>query len=284
MLNCSVIIMTRNEEKNLPDCIRSVKWSNDIIIYDSYSEDLTLKIANDFGARIIKRPNYDTSLRYGGDESFHRNWALKNIKFKNKWIFFLDADERVDDRFFYEITSIKNETLLKFNAFSIRRKDYFMKKHLRYSQQTNSYIRLIRPEFCHFERIINPVLVVKGNIGSLYSYIEHFPFSKGIQNWIDKHNEYSTFEAKQILNERQSFDECIKLIIKNKQNKYEINKYLKKIFYNLKGRPVLRFCWLFLFKKGFLDGLPGLRFCLLMGVYEYFISLKIIEIKQNNNI
>lgn len=283
MLNCSVIIMTRNEEKDLPDCIRSVKWSDDIVIYDSYSEDNTHQIANDFGVRIIRRPNYDTSLRYGGDESFHRNWALKNIKFKNKWIFFLDADERLGDSFFHEMKNIKNQTLLKFNAFSIRRKDYFMKKHLKYSQQTHSYVRLLRPEFCHYERIINPVLVVKGKIGSLYSYIDHFPFSKGIQNWIDKHNEYSTFEAKQILNERQSIYKCIKSII-NTDNKYEKNKNLKKLFYNLKGRPFLRFLWLFLFKKGFLDGLTGLRFCLLMAVYEYFISLKIIEIKQNNKI
>ena len=62
MLNCSVIIMTRNEERNLPDCIGSVKWSDDIIIYDSYSEDNTAQIASDFGLRIIRRPNYDTSL------------------------------------------------------------------------------------------------------------------------------------------------------------------------------------------------------------------------------
>ena len=281
MLNCSVIIMTKNEEQNLPGCIASVKWSDDIIIYDSYSEDNTAQIANDFGVRIIRRPNYDTSLRYGGDESFHRNWALKNIRFKNKWIFFLDADERLGESFLEEIKNIKDETLLKFNAFSLRRKDYFMKKHLKYSQQTHRYIRLLRPEFCHFERIINPGIVVKGKVGSLYSYIDHFPFSKGIKGWVDKHNEYSTFEAKQILNERQSINKCIRLII-NTDNKKEKTKYLKKIFYCLKGRPLLRFLQLYLFKKGFLDGYAGLRFCLLMAVYEYLISLKIIEIRQNN--
>tara|TARA_B100000242_G_C43051528_1_gene491302 strand:- start:1954 stop:2781 length:828 start_codon:yes stop_codon:yes gene_type:complete len=273
--------MTKNEERNLPGCIASVKWSDDIVIYDSYSEDNTAQIANDFGVRIIRRPNYDTSLRYGGDESFHRNWALKNIRFKNKWIFFLDADERLGESFLEEIKNIKDETLLKFNAFSLRRKDYFMKKHLKYSQQTHRYIRLFRPEFCHFERIINPGIVVKGKVGSLYSYIDHFPFSKGIKGWVDKHNEYSTFEAKQILNERESINKCIKLII-NTDNKKEKTKYLKKIFYYLKGRPLLRFFQLYLFKKGFLDGFAGLRFCLLMAVYEYLISLKIIEIRQNN--
>ncbi len=210
--------------------------------------------------------------------------ALKNIKFYNQWIIFLDADERLEECFFNEINNIKEETLSKFHAFSIRRKDYFMNKHLKYSQQTNSYIRLIRPEFCHFERIINPTIVVKGHIGSLHSYINHFPFSKGLEYWIAKHNEYSSFEAKQILNEMQSINKCIKLIIKNRKNKFEINKVLKKLFYNLKGRPILRFLWLFLFKKGFLDGLVGLRFCFLMAVYEYFISLKIIEIKQNNKV
>ena len=284
MLNCSVIIMTRNEEKNLHDCLRSVRWSDDIVIYDSYSEDNTSQIGKDFGARIIRRPNYDTSLRYGGDESFHRNWALKNIQFKNKWIFFLDADERLEDSFFHEIKNIKKETLLKFNAFSLRRKDYFMNKHLKYSQQTHSYIRLFRPEFCYFERYINPVIIVKGNVGNLYSYIDHFPFSKGIKDWIDKHNEYSSFEAKQILNERQSINKCIRSIIKNKDNKIVINKHLKILYYKLKGRPLIRFLLLFLFKKGFLDGLVGLRFCLLMAVYEYFISLKIIEIKQKEKI
>mgnify|MGYP001396481663 CR=1 FL=1 len=75
MTNCSILILTKDEEKNLPDCLKSVAWSNDIIVYDSFSNDKTTFIAKDFGAKVVQR-KFD-------NWSSHQNWALENINFKN---------------------------------------------------------------------------------------------------------------------------------------------------------------------------------------------------------
>ena len=98
MNNCSVLILTKNEEKNLQECLDTVKWSNDIVVYDSYSIDKTEKIALSNGCRFIRREGQDLSKLFGGDESQHRNWGLHNIDFYNEWIFILDADERAEKK------------------------------------------------------------------------------------------------------------------------------------------------------------------------------------------
>ena len=90
----SILIATLNEEHDIESCILSACGADDIIVYDSLSTDRTRVIASNFGARVICRPNYDSTKPFGGNESEHRNWALRNIQFNHKWVFILDADER----------------------------------------------------------------------------------------------------------------------------------------------------------------------------------------------
>ena len=80
-INCSIIIHTKNEESQLQECLNSLKWSDDIVIYDSYSNDKTEEIAHKNNCRFIQRPNYDKTKPFGGCEATHRNWGLRNIKF-----------------------------------------------------------------------------------------------------------------------------------------------------------------------------------------------------------
>ena len=93
-INCSIIIHTKNEESQLQECLNSLKWSDDIVIYDSYSNDKTEEIAHKNNCRFIQRPNYDKTKPFGGCEATHRNWGLRNITFKYDWLFVIDADER----------------------------------------------------------------------------------------------------------------------------------------------------------------------------------------------
>lgn len=95
MTGISVLIYTKNEQEDLPGCLQSVSWSDDIHVYDSMSTDDTVAVAQRFGAKVTTRNYFGNNVAFGGDESAHRNWALNNIKFKHEWVYHADADERV---------------------------------------------------------------------------------------------------------------------------------------------------------------------------------------------
>ena len=86
-MSISVLVLTKNEQKDLPACLESVAWCDDIIVYDSFSSDDTPAIAERFGARVVKRV-FD-------NWAAHQNWGLRNLPFKHPWVFYIDADERM---------------------------------------------------------------------------------------------------------------------------------------------------------------------------------------------
>src|SRR5579864_8855715 len=83
----SVLILTKNEELDLPGCLESVRWSDDVHVLDSFSTDRTLEIARAANASVTQHAFEDWAAQ--------KNWALKNIAYKHPWVFCLDADERV---------------------------------------------------------------------------------------------------------------------------------------------------------------------------------------------
>ena len=94
-IGVSVLVLTRNEQQDLPRCLKSVAWSDDVHVYDSMSDDGTVAIALAHGAQVTQRPGQNTGLLFGGGEADHRNRGLRNIRFKYRWVFQIDADERV---------------------------------------------------------------------------------------------------------------------------------------------------------------------------------------------
>src|ERR1051325_5497682 len=97
-MSLSILILTLNEQENLPGCLKSVKWCDDIVVLDSLSTDETVDIAKREGGRVIQR-KFD-------NWAAHQNWAIDNIPFKYEWVFYLDADERMTDELREEILSI----------------------------------------------------------------------------------------------------------------------------------------------------------------------------------
>jgi glycosyltransferase involved in cell wall biosynthesis len=93
--NVSVLILTKNEAQDLPGCLESVAWCDDVHVLDSGSDDDTCDIAAKRGAHVARKTYADSSKLFGGDEAAHRNWSLRNTPFKYPWVFLLDADERV---------------------------------------------------------------------------------------------------------------------------------------------------------------------------------------------
>ncbi len=271
MIGISIIILTKNEEQDLPACLRSICWSDDIHVYDSFSTDRTTDIAKEFGATVTQR-RFD-------NWAAHQNWGLKNIPFKYQWVFYIDADERMTEGL---VGAIKNAVRQpKDNvAFRVRRRDYFQGTWLRHVTPSPFNIRLFRPEFIHYERLTNPVTVVNGVIGDLPEHFNHFPFSKGMTYWLEKHNNYSSLEAEQIIKNSlilESNFSLFKMIFS--KNKNERRFHQKELYYILPFRPLIMFILLYIIKLGFLDGRAGLTYSFLRSIYEYMIVLKVRESK-----
>jgi len=272
-MRVSVLVLTKNEEQDLPGCLSSVSWSDDIVVYDSCSIDLTHSIAVDSGARFVERP-FD-------NWSSHQNWGLSNIKFRNPWVFYIDADERLTQEACAEINEFVNVNVSQYVAMRIRRRDFFQGRHLRYVQTSPWYIRFFRPEFVRYERLVNPITIVDGPVGNLQHPLDHYPFSKGLSHWLSRHNSYSSFEAEQIVNNRSS-KEPFSLRASFFERDFNRRRYhQKELFYRLPGRPLIKFLLLYFLKRGFLDGSPGFQYALLQSIYEAMIVFKVQELEYN---
>ena len=116
----SIFIQTLDEEKNLPKCLECFKWSDDIVVLDSFSKDKTEEIAKFFGARWIQHA-------YEG-RAAHQNWAMENIEFKYPWVYYSDADEIVPSALADEILQVTADSSRPEVAYHIRRRDHFMGK------------------------------------------------------------------------------------------------------------------------------------------------------------
>ena len=168
----SILILTKNEEKNLAGCLHSVSWADEVHVYDSFSADATPSIAHEYGAIVTQRM-FD-------NWAAHQNWGLQNISFKHPWVLYVDADERVTPELKRGIERVLENPGLNV-AYRIYRRDFFMERRLKYVQVSPYYMRLFRPEKMRYERLVNPVSWADGPVGEVEGYLDHFPFSKGIE-------------------------------------------------------------------------------------------------------
>jgi glycosyltransferase involved in cell wall biosynthesis len=267
----SILILTLNEERNLPACLEAVKWSQDIVVLDSFSSDRTVEIAQAAGARVVQR-RFD-------NWAAHQNWALQNIRFKHPWVYYSDADEIVTPELRDELRAIAANPKERRVAFRVRYKNYFMGKWIRHCGIYPAWIlRFFRPDKVRWERLVNPVPVVDGAEGRLQHHFEHYSFSKGLNAWFDKHNRYSWQEAEESLKSlaagRLPWRD---LIVRDAARR---RRALKEFSFRLPCRPLLRFLYMYVLRLGFLDGWAGFTYCRLLTIYEYMIVLKTKEILQ----
>ncbi len=270
----SILILTRNEEQNLPACLASVAFSDDIHVLDSVSTDATPQIAASFGAKVTSRP-FD-------NWAAHQNWALSNLPFAHPWVFYLDADEVVTPDLREELL----RTVLSPGqnvAYRVQRRDFFWGTWLKHVQTSPFYLRLFLPRHMRYERLVNPISIPDGPVGQLAGFLDHFPFSKGVNDWLDRHNKYATFEAQQIIANRASHPEPVSLRAALREPDFHKRRYhQKELFYKLPARPLIKFLALYFAKRGFLDGTAGLRYSILQSIYEYIIVLKTKELENKS--
>ncbi|MBK20658.1 MAG: glycosyltransferase [Rhodospirillaceae bacterium] len=268
----SVLIPTKNEERNLEECMASVSWADEIVVYDSHSTDDTIAIAEKAGATIVKRV-FDTF-------AVHKNWALDNIDFRNKWILLLDADERVTDLLAEEIKNvIKSEEGSV--GYHIARKTVFCGSWMRHSGVYPDYnLRLIQKGRGRYEdRIVHEHMIVDGGAGYLKDHLLHDD-DKGIERFFDRHNHYTSLEAVEILRERKKAGgEKLggNFFERGPQRRRALKNFAQRY---LPFRPMFLFIYMYVLKLGFLDGRMGLRYCLLKMFFEYQIVLKVKEMRD----
>ena len=131
----------------------------------------------------------------------------------------------------------------------------------------------------HYERLVNPVTKVDGPVGVLSKPLDHFPFSKGLDHWLNRHNSYSTLEARQIINNRRNKESFSFKAAFFERDFARRRFHQKELFYRMPARPLLKFFLLYVVKFGFLDGKPGFTYALLVSIYETMIVLKVKEME-----
>lgn len=268
----SVLILTRNEERDLPAALASVSWSDDVHVFDSHSTDNTIAIAHAAGAQTHQR-TFD-------DYANHRNAALATIPFKHPWVFLLDADERPTPALSAEMQQLALSSTNETSGFRLRRRDFLFGTWLKHAQISPFYIRLVRPERARYTRAINEVIEVEGPIADLTHPLDHYPFSKGIAHWVAKHNQYSTMEA-QLIHRQQGLQNPSFATALTSKDFHERRLHQKAIFYTLPGRPLIKWLYMMFIRRAILDGSAGLTYSTLQSFYEYLIVLKTKDLERN---
>ena len=261
----SILILTLNEEANIAACIDSVSWADDIVVLDSFSSDRTCEIAKEKGAKVYQR-KFDN---FGSQ----RNYALDDIEFKHQWLFHLDADERFNSELGGECERVV--ALDEKSAYFVPNRIIFLGKWIkRCTQYPFPQVRLIKRGEVRFAKAGHGQKedAAERGVGHIHVGYDHFNFSKGLEDWIAKHNRYSSEEARLAAeSDRRSLAECWS------RDSMLRKRALKSWFVRLPCRPWIKFFYLYFVKLGFLDGRAGLVYCRLQMMYESMIAIKRAE-------
>lgn len=241
----SAVILAKNEEKNIKDCITSLNWCREIIVIDDNSTDKTAEIARKLGAKV-----YNHSLN--NDFSSQRNFGLS--KANNQWVLFVDADERLSEALALEISNISNN----FSGLFIKRRDFMWGKQLKHGESANiKLLRLAKKDAGKWKGAVHEEWRVNGQIGSLNNELIHFPHQT-ISEFLKEINFYTDIKANELFKKGK------------KVNIFSIICY-----------PVVKFLQNYFIKFGFLDGLEGFIFAVTMSFHSSLVRGKLWQMLQN---
>ncbi len=285
-LPISVVIPVLNEEKNLPDCLASVAWADEVFVVDSQSSDDTSRVAGELGARLVQ-----FHFEPGGPRK--KNWSLDSLPFRNEWVLILDADERITPELQAEIER-EFSAEPQHDGYYLNRKHVFLGKWLRHGGNFPSWnLRLLRKDAGRYERLatedlgsagdveVHEHIVLNGSVGYLREPMLHLDF-KDLHQFIDRHNRYSTWDARmrQHLREGNEFSSAIPARLFGAP--VERKRFLKRIWIRLPGKPLLRFFYMYFLRAGFLDGRAGFIYCVFKAIQEFHIGCKMYESQRTN--
>lgn len=245
----TAIILTKNEEKNIVNCIKSLSFCDEILIIDDNSIDATRKSINNLSNKKIKIISHFLN----GNFSQSRNFGIQNSQ--NDWILFVDADEIVSDALAYEITNVitlKDQNLRNFNGFYVKRLDYVWGKTLKYGEAGGiRLLRLGRKGYGQWHGKAHETWKIEGAIGNLKNPILHFPHQT-ISEFLKEINLYSDIRTAEL-----------------KSNNSKV------FFLAIALYPLGKFLVNYLIKRGFMDGMQGLVYAILMSFHSFLVRVKL---------
>jgi glycosyltransferase involved in cell wall biosynthesis len=273
----SVVVPIKNEAENLPRCLGSVQWADEIFVVDSQSTDGSIELVERLGGKVVQ-------FQFDGTWPKKKNWALENLPFKHEWVFILDADEVLPPEAADEIAkAIVDPGPIA--GYWINRYFMFLGRRLRHAYYPNWNLRLFRHALGRYEKLtsaetasgdneVHEHVIVQGPTGRLKCEIEHRAFPS-VEVFIEKHNRYSNWEA------RVAADEFLKKGSGElSAAPVERRRQLKKLSQRLPFRPLMRFLYIYIWQKGFLDGRHGYYFARLHAVYEFLSVVKTYELQR----
>ncbi len=239
----SAVILTKNEEKNLPQCLESLKWCNEIVVIDDNSTDKTIEIAKKSGAKFFVH-------------SLNNNFAQQHNfglgKAKGDWVLFVDADERVSPELAQEIKEkIKSS---KLNGFYLKRQEFFSSKALKHGETAHYLLRLGRKGKGNWRREVHEIWEIKGEIGKLKNPLLHYSHPT-LSEFIEHINNFSTLHAQVLLKEG-----------------------VKPSLFRIITNPLAKFIQNYIFRLGFLDGTSGIIVALMMSFHSFLARAKLYQL------
>ena len=246
-MNISAVILTKNEEKHILAAIESVRFCDEILVFDDHSTDKTIEIASRLGATVIPFP-------VSKDFSVARNTAMKQAKYQ--WVLFLDADEEITPELRVSIeTEISKTTTTQ--AYSLRRQDWFWGSPVRHGEVGTAYadgiIRFVQKNSGEWQGKVHEVFVTQQKVERLDGFISHHSHQY-IAEFLGHINQYSSYRAKELLSQGKHFS-----------------------LFQLVWYPPLKFIYTYFFKLGFLDGPAGFVYSFLMAFHSFLVRAKLYQ-------
>jgi glycosyltransferase involved in cell wall biosynthesis len=279
LLALSVIIPVRNEAHNLPRCLESLKSAGEVYVIDSQSTDDTGAIARSHGAKVVQ-------FQYAGGWPKKRQWAMDTLPLAYDWILLLDADEVLTPELADEIQKAIQDP--RTDGCYIALQIYFLGRRLRHSGASFWKLSLFRKGLGRYEcRLqdqdasmadmeVHEHVVVKGATRKLTHPLIHHNI-ESLSRYIQKHNEYSNWEARVWLDGNRSHEEIQPSLWGTQAQR---RRWLRRHFFGLPGSPILFFFYKYLLSLGFLDGVPGFIYCAMQGIQFFHIKAKIYELRN----
>src|SRR4030095_15225289 len=244
-MKISAIVITKNEEKNIRECLDSLKWADEIVVVDSNSEDKSREIASSYTTRVF---NID-------DESVTNKWKHALKMAFNNWVLMIAADERVTPELQNEILHLEEPG--KYNGYYINRKNYYLGKWIKHSGLYPDFsIRLFKKDSSAIiDRVVHEAVEVKGECSRLNENILHFT-SRNVEDIIKKANYFSSLEA---------------------EENFARNKKITKIGVYTHG--ISAFLRMYISRKGFMDGMEGFLVGFSYAFVNFLSHLKLLKLR-----
>ncbi len=277
----TVLIAAKNEEANLARCLAALGQAARVILLDSHSTDRSAAIARNWGCEVVQ-------FDYHGGYPKKRQWALETLEIATDWVMLLDADEVVPAVLWSELQEAIQRADSP-DAFLITKGFHFLGRRFRFGGFSHSAVLLFRRGKARFEELlqdpanaqdmeVHERLLVDGRVGRLKTPLIHEDF-KGLKAYIDRHNQYSTWEARlrhgYLHNGRYGQSTIHPKFFGNTQ---ERRRFLKLIAVRVPGEPLWWFLYHYVFRLGFLEGRPGLIASQIRASYIAQVRAKCFEL------